>query len=243
MNPFSVALPILLCAHGEFARAIVDFLFPRRCIGCGKFGDFLCSRCLKALPYLGEVCPRCGRPQPGGNVCPSCWVWHSRIDGVRSVFRFEGIVRQAIYELKYHSLKALATPLAGFLAEYLMLKTIPGEVLVPVPLHPRRIRERGYNQAGLLARGLGELTELPVIAGCLYRAKDSSPQARTTIVTERHHNVAEAFSCRSSQLAGRQVLLIDDVCTSGATLEACAVAVKDAGGAASVWGLTLARET
>ena len=116
-----------------------------------------------------------------------------------------------------------------------------GEVLVPVPLHSRRLRERGYNQSTLLARELGKLVVLPVIDNSLCRIKDSLPQARTTAIEERRDNVKGAFACRDEALKARNVILIDDVCTSGATLEACALALK-AGGAIPVWGLTLARE-
>jgi ComF family protein len=127
------------------------------------------------------------------------------------------------------------------MADYLKDNQVYGEVLVPVPLHLRRLRERGYNQSNLLARELGKLVALPVIDYSLHRLKDSLPQARTTTVEERRRNVAKAFICRDEKLSGTRIILIDDVCTSGATLEACAKAVK-AAGAISVWGLTLARE-
>jgi ComF family protein len=127
------------------------------------------------------------------------------------------------------------------MANYLQDNPVHGEVLVPVPLHLRRLRERGYNQSSLLAGELGKLIALPVIDDSLCRLKDSLPQARTTTVEERRRNVANAFACRDEKLSGRSVILIDDVCTSGATLESCAVALK-AAGAVSVWGLTLARE-
>ena len=150
-------------------------------------------------------------------------------------------MRQAIHELKYRNLRALATPLAELLQDYLIANTMPAEVLVPVPLHHKRLRERGYNQSSLLARELGKLTNLPVVEGCLIRQRYSPPQARTSNVEERRGNTANAFACRDRRMWGKQVLLIDDVSTSGATLDACAAALK-AAGAASVWGLVMARE-
>ena len=149
-------------------------------------------------------------------------------------------MRHAIHQLKYQNLKAISAHLARLLADYLRLNPLPGEVLVPVPLHPRRLRERGYNQSALLARELGKLTDLPVIADCLTRVKEARPQVRTGTVKERRENVAGAFSC-DGKISGKQIILIDDVCTSGATLEACATTAKD-NGAASAWGLTLAME-
>lgn len=150
-------------------------------------------------------------------------------------------MRQAIHQLKYRNIRALAAPLVQLLNDYLMTNPMPGEVLVPVPLHRKRLRERGYNQSSLLARELGKLTNLPVVDNCLIRQRFALPQARTSTVKERQSNVAEAFICCDHRLRGKQVLLIDDVATSGATLDACAAALK-AAGVPSVWGLVLARE-
>jgi len=127
------------------------------------------------------------------------------------------------------------------MSDYLASNPLPGEILVPVPLHRKRLRERGYNQSSLLAKELGSLTKLPVIDDCLVRRRYTPPQARTTTVDERHSNVLDAFACRDQRLKGKEALLIDDVSTSGATLNACAAALK-ASGATTVWGLVLARE-
>jgi len=117
-------------------------------------------------------------------------------------------------------------PLAELLYDYLASNPIPGEVLVPVPLHPKRLRERGYNQSYLLARELGKLANLPVVDDCLVRQRHTPPQARTPTVDERRSNVASAFTCRDRRLEDKQILLIDDVATSGATIDACAAALK-----------------
>ena len=220
----------------------LDLLFPQRCIGCGQEGSLFCHSCHRSLArIMPPLCPRCGRPQPSGILCPSCVSWQAEIDGIRSPFRFEGVMCQAIYQLKYRNLRALAAPLAQLLTDYLITNPMPGEVLVPVPLHRKRLRERGYNQSDLLARELGKLTKLPVVDDCLIRQRHASPQARTSTVDERRSNVADAFASYEQRLPYKQVLLIDDVSTSGSTLDACALALKDAG-AESVWGLVLARE-
>lgn len=219
-----------------------DLLFPQWCVGCGKEGYFLCSSCHRSLSRIvPPLCPRCGRPQSSDTLCPGCTGWQSEIDGIRSPFRFDGTIRQAIHQLKYQSVRALAAPLAKLLNDYLVTYPVPGEVLVPVPLHPKRLRERGYNQSRLLARELGKLINLAVVGDCLIRQLQAPPQARTSTVDERWSNVAGAFICHGNGLRDRQVLLIDDVSTSGATLDACATALK-VGGASSVWGLVLARE-
>jgi ComF family protein len=226
----------------KLKRIALDLLFPQRCVGCGREGDYICRSCRQSLLLIKPpVCPRCGRPQPGGILCPACVDWQTEIDGIRSPFIFDGVMRQAIHELKYRNLRALAVPLAKFLHDYLMANPVPGEVLVPVPLHRKRLRERGYNQSSLLARELGRLTGLPVVDDCLIRQQQAPPQARTASVGERQRNVAGAFICRDGRLGGKQVLLIDDVATSGSTLGACAGALKSVG-VASVWGLVMAAE-
>lgn len=220
----------------------LDLLFPRWCVGCGREGDFICPSCLKSLPRIvPPLCPRCGLPQSHATLCPGCAGWQAEIDGIRSPFRFDGVIRQAIHELKYKNLRAAAALFARLLNDYLTANPLPGEVLVAVPLHPKRLRERGYNQSHLLARELAKLTRLPLVDDCLIRERHSPPQARTANVDERRANVADAFSCRDLRLKGKPVLLIDDVSTSGATLDGCARALKKAG-ATSVWGLVLARE-
>jgi len=190
---------------------------------------------------MPPFCPHCGRPQASGIVCPSCWQRPTEIDGIRSPFRFDEVIRKAIHELKYRNLKAISPCLAELLADYLKENPLPGEALVGVPLHPRRLRERGYNQSSLLARELGRRIGLPMIEDCLIRVKQAQPQVRAVDVEERRKNVADAFVCRDERVRGKQIILIDDVCTSGATLESCAAALKNTG-ATSVWGLTLARE-
>ncbi len=227
---------------GQLAELAIDVFFPRHCVGCGKAGSFFCPECRRKLPKLSPpICPRCGRPQASGIVCPNCRQLQTEIDGIRSPYRFDEAVRKAIYQMKYHNLKAVSSCLAELLADYLWSSPLPGEVIVPVPLHPKRLRERGYNQSGLLARELGKLTNFPVVEDCLVRIKEASPQVKAANVEERRRNVANAFVCQNDRLSGKQVILIDDVCTSGATLESCASALKSKG-ATSVWGLTLARE-
>ncbi len=220
----------------------LNLLFPQWCVGCGKKGDFICHSCRRSLPrIMPPLCPRCGKPQSSGILCSSCVSWQAEIDGIRSPFRFDGVMRQAIHQLKYRNLRTLAALLARLLNDYLITSPVPGEVLVPVPLHRKRLRERGYNQSSLLARELGKLTSLPVVDDCLIRQRHAPPQTRTSTVDERQSNVADAFACGDQRLRDKQVLLIDDVSTSGATLDACAAALK-AAGATSVWGLVLARE-
>lgn len=220
----------------------LDLLFPQYCIGCGKEGSFLCSACHQSLSrIMPPLCPRCGKPQSSGILCPGCINWPAEIDGIRSPFRFDGVIRQAIHQLKYRNLRALAAPLVELLQDYLTNNPMPADALVPVPLHPKRLRERATTNPACLAWELGKRINVSVVDDCLIRQRHTPPQARTPAVEERWRNIANAFTCRDHRLRDKQVLLIDDVSTSGATLNACAIALK-ASGASSVWGLVLAKE-
>jgi competence protein ComFC len=226
-------------------RVALDLLFPRWCIVCGEEGDYICCACRRTFKVITPpICPRCGRPQSGEAIsggCPNCAGWPNSIDGIRAPFLFDAVVRQAIHEFKYRNLRALAPCLAGWLHDYLIENPVTGNILVPVPVHRQRLRERGYNHSALLACELGRLSGLPVVADCLIRRENTPPQARSSGIDERHHNVADAFSCCDGRFHGKQIILIDDVSTSGATLNACAGVLK-AAGAATVWGLVLALE-
>jgi len=218
----------LLLNLASLKEAALNLLFPRWCLGCGREGDYICLSCLERLPRLTATCLT-HLDQP------------LSIDGIYAPFRFEGTIRHAIHELKYRHLRALSGTLAALMYEYLAENGLPGEVLVPVPLHGRRLRQRGYNQSALLAAGLSRLCGLPLEGGCLVRRRMAPAQAESASLNERKANVAGAFGCRNRRLEGKKVLLIDDVATSGATLNACATALKEAG-AAAVRGLTLPRD-
>lgn len=152
---------------------------------------------------------------------------------------FEGVLREALHQLKYRGRTVLAEPLGDLMAAYWIQHPLSADVVVPVPLHAARLRERGYNQAALLARALARRVGLPLDERTLIRQRATASQVDLD-VSRRKENVRGAFCCSDRTLAGRRVLLVDDVCTTGATLEACAVALYE-GGARSVQALTLAR--
>jgi len=155
------------------------------------------------------------------------------------VFYFEGVIREAVHRLKYRGRTALAESLGELMAAYWVQHSMLADLIVPVPLHAARMRERGYNQAALLAREMARRVGLEVDEQTLVRQRATDPQVELN-AKQRKENVRDAFSCSSNALAGKQVLLIDDVCTTGATLEACAVALYTQG-VRGVQALTLAR--
>jgi len=237
-------LPDRVRRRGMWRRikeALLDLLFPPRCVGCGRYGTWLCPECERGIERITDpLCPRCGRPAARSDrPCPACRRTAPPVDGIRSAAYFEGVLREAIHHFKYRRLQVLAHPLGQLMAEQWAVHHIPAEVLIPVPLHPTRLAERGYNQAILLARELEAAIGLPLETGSLVRIRATTPQV-TLDAAARQENVRGAFRCLDDRIAGRQVGLIDDLCTTGATLSACSVALQEAG-ASSVWAYTLAR--
>jgi len=174
-------------------------------------------------------------------MCGRCTQSRPTFAGARSLYLYEGAVREAVHALKYNHLSTLARPMAEVMAGYLEAEALPVDLVVPVPLFGRRQRLRGYNQSALLAREVARLAGLPLGERGLTRRRDTPPQARSVDAEARRRNVAGAFAADKRRVEGRRVLLIDDVMTTGATLDACAQALRQAG-AASVWALTFARE-
>ena len=223
---------------------LLNLVFPPHCVICRVGGALLCDACMEHFPRVEPPwCEHCGEPAVRGRVCQRCKQTPPEIDGIRSVVLLEGGAREAVHRLKYGGCSSLASPLARLMAEYWRVSPLPADVVAAVPLHIARQRERGYNQAHLLGRELGRLLGLPPVSGTLTRARNTRAQVGLD-ACERHANVRGAFEYESPRrgdgVRGLRVLLVDDVCTTGATLEACSTALK-AAGAASVWGLTLAR--
>ena len=224
-------------------RAVLDVLFPSRCVGCGGYGSFLCQSCQAELPRTRPPrCPICWQPQRQGDPCGRCHEEKPAFQRARSPYLYQGVAREAVHALKYNYLSALAQPMAQLMARYVEEEeAIEADVLAAVPLYARRQRLRGYNQSALLARELSRLCALPLAERGLARRRNTPPQARSVDAEARRRNVTDAFVADCRWVAGKRILLIDDVMTTGATLDACARALRQAG-AASVWALTFARE-
>lgn len=224
----------------DLSGRFLDLLFPPRCVGCHRIGSNLCVECLGQIPRLEPpFCTRCGDRVVADGLCRRCRISPLKIERIRSVVYFQGVLRETIHLLKYRGRAALARSLGQLMAEYWTQHPLLADVIVPVPLHADRLRERGYNQAALLAREMGRSVGLAVDEGTLVRRRATAPQVELD-AKQRRDNVRDAFRCSSDALAGKRVLLIDDVCTTGATLEACAIVLYE-GGARSVQALTLAR--
>ncbi len=217
-------------------RAFLDLVFPPRCAACGALGqEPFCPVCAEAVDAAPPGCRRCGRPGPDA-VCGPCLVQPPAFDAVRAGGLLGGPLADAVHALKYRGRPALARPLGEWLAGRVELPS--GAVLVPVPLAPRRRRERGHDQAALLAEALSRAAGRERLRRALRRVRDTPPQVGRDRAA-RSRNVQGAFAA-STAVAGRDVVLVDDVVTTGATADACARALK-AAGARSVTVVSLAR--
>jgi ComF family protein len=225
---------------GQAWNRFIDLLFPPRCGGCQAPGSLWCEACRAAVqPIEPPWCEKCGEPFVTDRLCTNCRNHPLVIDHIRSVALFEGVLRQAIHRFKYERLSGMAEPFGNMLADYWQAAQLAADWLIPVPLHPSRERDRGYNQSELLARQLARHVDVPVSSKGLRRTRATAVQM-TLNAAERRENVAGAFECVEANVRGARVVIVDDVGTTGATLDACAQAVLKAG-AVSVMGLTLAR--
>ncbi len=184
------------------------------------------------------ICPHCGRELEFAGAGCGCrtrlrCLWHAR-----SAAAYEGPLERAIHRFKYEGWRALAPVLAALSVEHLAAEALPGALITAVPLHPRRRRSRGYNQSELLAAEFRTRLGLAQPRGRLVRLRDTQPQVGLDRL-RRQANVNDAFAWRGPSLVGQPTILVDDVTTTGATLEACAAALR-AGGSGPVLGFTVA---
>ncbi|MCX7755340.1 MAG: ComF family protein [Anaerolineales bacterium] len=218
----------------------VDLLFPPRCAGCGKLGQRWCQACRRQLaPPPEPICEICGEPQPQPGICPNCSATRPAFYALRSCAVFKEPLRPALHHLKYRQNRGLAEALAWDCALFLDRLHWQAEVIVPVPLSEQRMRERGYNQAGLIAHSLARLMNWTYQPHALQRIRHTRSQVGLSAAARRE-NVRAAFSAQDRLVNGKIILLFDDVATTGATLHSASEALR-AGGAKRVYALTVAK--
>lgn len=218
----------------ETWNGLLDLLYPPVCLVCGEAGVApLCPSCRASFsPVPPPICARCGIGAAAA-LCHECAAGAPRYFATaRAAGQFGDALRQAILALKYHERQSLASPLGLYLAEY--LRTAPFapssiDLMVPVPLHPSRLRERGFNQSALIARVAASVLDLPVAEQVLRRVRRTRPQSELHR-DQRAGNVRDAFAVSPhAPVAGRVVLLIDDVITTCHTVDECARVLVNAG--------------
>ncbi len=237
---------------GPFWRALFDFFFPAKCPLCGKnqegpSDERPCPACLSQIKFFSSPrCPRCGvsfhSPIENDHLCSECLTEERYFSKARAICLYEGLIVEAISRFKYGGVTRLARPLGFFLAEYRdpEFPFCDFDLILPVPLHPGRLRQRGFNQSLLLARYLSRKHSIPLDFTALQRSRPTQPQTQLS-GSERQANVRGAFEVRKPEgVAEKEILLIDDVFTTGATVRECAKVLLRAG-AKQVDVLTLAR--
>ena len=236
----------------KIKNILLHFLFPRTCFNCNidlpmKEQGFLCKDCLKKLKKPGPfICQRCGITlKDGGAHCFNCRgtkAKHFKCSLIRSSLDFNESSRALIHGLKYEKYTNIAKFLAPLMQKTLLENPdfLEAEYFVPVPIHKKRLKKRGFNQSEILAKELSALTNIPVL-NALIRIKNTKSQTKLT-KKERAENIKEAFVCpEPKEIKKKAIILIDDVCTTGATLEECAKVLKKAG-AREVYALCATKE-
>lgn len=244
----------------------LDIVFPVECVGCNQEGIWLCSTCRQAIEISkNQGCPICRKYEEFGAICPECRPNHS-LDGILIAYpyddkRVSGLIKICKYNFSREVGGILGGLLSSFLDEFLLnqgmrrdfsinpalpkrwprvLRNLSDALLIPVPLHPRRKRWRGFNQSEILADSLSENFGLVRDIDGLKRIQYTRPQAKLSKGNRESSMKDECFAWTGENLHGKRIILIDDVAATGATLDACASVLKKAG-AGQVWGLVLAR--
>jgi ComF family protein len=237
----------------RLVRETLLLVYPPMCAGCARAfysdkSEPFCPDCFIALDLISEpYCPLCGIPfgaeKMTSHLCGDCLGSVHRFDRARATGFYQGLMREVVHRFKYGGQTFLVNPLARMLIgpgkELTRLHRI--DTIVPVPLHYKRLRQRGFNQASLLARRLGSLLKIPVDYSSLKRTRWTDPQIGLSR-NQRAANVKGAFSLKAREkIRGKGILLLDDVLTTGETVNQCVRVLKKDGGAREVVVLTVAR--
>ena len=226
---------------------ILDLLFPKRCVGCGKVGNYFCARCTSSVKLIApneSICPVCEKPAIDGKTYPKCQSKYA-LDGLTSFFCYDGVVRKAIKSIKYRYISDLAQEFVDLIpvsSISLTMKQCSNVImLLPIPLHPSRYRHRGFNQAEVLGKLVAKRLHISMRTDILKRVKKTIPQVEMKDRKERLRNMENVFVVDNvSMKQCSNVLLFDDVFTTGATMRAAGKVLKQAG-ATFVWAITMAR--
>jgi len=218
----------------------LDLLFPPRCCGCNEIGERWCQICLSQVKKLSPpFCRICGIEIQSTGICEKCLHDAPRLTALRSWAAFGVMIRKGIHQLKYNRNVALGDTFSQYLVQVLQGTNWKIDLITPVPLGVARFKERGYNQSSLLARPIAQRLQITYEPKIILRNRETKSQTELNF-QERKINVAGAFQSDPEFVNGKSVLVVDDVATSGSTLEACADSLFRAG-ANKVYGLTLAR--
>lgn len=227
-------------AFSKIINPIVDLIWPKTCLACGArlpHADVqatFCHVCHESLmPVLSPYCPRCALPFEGvgpDHLCKACLLDPPAFSEARALYHYGEAAAKAVLRLKYAPMPQLARPLGKLLVEVVRAQPAP-DVIVPVPLHKKRLRQRGFNQAVLIAQPISRELGRPLVTRALARIRQTRAQAGLS-ATQRKENLNGAFEVREQKwILDRKVLIIDDVITTGTTLREVSSVLKAAGAA------------
>jgi len=223
---------------------ITDVIFPKQCFGCSREGFWICPDCLKKIKIFDSFsCPVCQKRLPDGKICEGC-------QRKTKLFRFfaaasyeDKLIKEVIHKLKYSFVRNLSSPLSDLIINFLKNLNIDfsGFLIVPVPLYKSRERWRGFNQSEEIAKEISKNFKIPLIPNNLIKIKNTLPQVKINDFQERKENIKEAFLVKKPEIfCGKKIILIDDVYTTGSTMEECAKVLKQTG-AKEIWGIVVAK--
>lgn len=228
----------------DLLHSLIDLVFPRFCVGCNQLGDqtfagYICPDCWKLLNLLSPpICSICGAPLSSSTVmatsslCGRCLQKEFAFDRARSVFIYDArnIIKEFILKMKYAGYRAIALEFGRIMAERVLMEFNPTDwdAIVPVPLHPKRQRTRGFNQSQVMALALRSKFKVPIMISELTRTRNTVPQQGSR--RSRALNVQTAFRVtKPKEIRNKNLLILDDVMTTGATVNACAEVLKQSG--------------
>lgn len=202
-------------------KFILNLLFPIYCLVCKKEGEFICSQCLEKI-------------QEGSPSALRATLIPARQSGLKKIIAVmnykHSFIKNAIHRYKYDFVKELSKPFGTLMAKKLTASLLRNSTLIPVPLHKKRLRWRGFNQSELLCQEISKQLNIPLASNILIRVKNTPPQAKIENISERETNIQNAFSLNplliSNFIENKNIILVDDICTTSATLQQCAKALK-----------------
>lgn len=224
----------------EWMWNAIDWVFPPHCLGCGIEGEIICPECyatIKRVPV--NVCPYCNAFVSTTGHCPNCLNRKPAYTQFRAYAFYGGVIREAVHQLKYQNDIGIARILAGYLLKVIQAENWEIDLVVPVPLSKSKQEQRGYNQAERLAKPVANALGKPMSTQGLSRIREKASQVDLD-VKSRRENVRGVFEADPAIVKGKRILLIDDVFTTGATLESASQALKDAN-SGLVYAVTVAK--